>query len=105
MKRLLILLVLAGCAAAPPPVPEDFVERCTDLHRRAGIRYQTLEQFIPGCTQLEVTLENGRRERARRERGAMIVAILFGAASNALAEHNFYVYEVPRARRYLERSH
>jgi hypothetical protein len=107
MKRLILLLLVAGCA----PKPEDFTEACR-LEQEARsippavaavLNESQLRSYVQTnievCAEFRVT--DALRERNRR--WAPAVAIVFGAASDALATHNFYVYRVPEARRYLSR--
>ena len=81
------LLLIAGCAAAPPPAPEDFIGVCT-RHYDSIPRRESLENYLRWCLETEVVLETARRERARREFGAMAAGIVLGAASDALWVNN-----------------
>lgn len=97
----LILALLAGCAN-----PDDYRRQCEfraesetfymrgrySEDRIASVRQESAKR----CMEWEAANERGRQ-------AAPALAIIFGAGSAALAEHNFYVYEVPRARRYLSR--
>lgn len=84
---LVLVALLVGCAAAPPPVPEDFMGVCTERYSTMP-RRESLESYLRWCQDTEVVLESARRERARREFGAMAAAVVLGAASDALWVNN-----------------
>lgn len=97
----LALALLAGCANV-----EDYRRQCEASADRALFysRGRFTEEQLARNRERQVSLcmeHEAANERGRQ--AAPILAIVFGAGSAALAEHNFYVYEVPRARRYLGR--
>lgn len=107
MKKILSLLaalMIVGCASTDPT---DYTDVCNEIATRDANRpplaglpnseeiFQVLHR---GCVRNQIMFARNRN----RELGAMGVAIVFGAASDALATHNFYTYRVPEARRYLE---
>lgn len=94
----LVLVLLAACATTPPATPDQFVESCTarwntarvEVPKRTGRPYtESLESYLAFCQRTEVMLVELRRERERRESGAMATAIILGAASDALFVNNF----------------
>jgi hypothetical protein len=107
---LIVGLVASGCAT--PRV--DFAEEC-----RAEVAVRPIppnlrdeEQIRAHQDVLVRICESTRRAisradtRDQNEQTLMpAIAILFGAASQSLATHNFYVYRVPEARRFISRSH
>ena len=106
MKRLTVLLMVllsANCAPRPVPVePEAFMEACADDPRVRSSVTESERQFrTRSCAFIRATLVNYQAERAWRENRARATAIVFGAAGDALSEHNFYVYDVPNAAQYL----
>lgn len=87
MKQLtpLVLLLVAACAD-----PESFRSRC------ASIYGDGFPQLVARCMEREAALERGRQV-------APALGIVAWSGANAMREHNFYVYDVPRAQRYLGR--
>lgn len=106
---LVLLLALAGCHP-PGPTPQMLADCRAEVDatrsppsplNNGGPEHdaQWHEQRIGFCAStrnLSRVIENDRRN-------ALVTGIILGAASSALAEHNFYVYDVPRAARYLRR--
>lgn len=111
MKRAIVFGLLAITACAPQR--EDFAEVCQAEETAKPIpprvaavltseesRASYLRSNVYACQ----SLRHGLARSAHQARWAPAVAIVLGSASDALATHNFYVYRVPEARRYLERN-
>lgn len=101
---LLVTLLIVGCASIDQ---NDYTEICNEIATRDVNRpppggwsnpEETFQRLHQGCVRNQIMFAHNRN----RELGAMGAAIVFGAASDALATHNFYTYRVPEARRYLE---
>jgi hypothetical protein len=110
MRRLILLAVLLIPACAPKP--EDFTAACRaeqprynwSPQSRARLTEAQIEAFHESDIRTCASNRSWAARREHRDRWAPAVGIVLGAASSALAEHNFYVYDVPRARRYLSRT-
>jgi hypothetical protein len=100
VKKILILLLLAGCT--PLRTEAEFQESCEASPRIVNSPDWDRAARLRSCMFSGALLANIEIRRRNQEVGAMAAAIVLGAASDAMAEHNFYVYDVPRARRYLE---
>jgi len=111
MKHLIILTaLLAGACAARE---SDFLAMCQAEvaakpipPRVAAVLTTEAQQssYRAGSVRICQTYRAGMARLQQQESRAMVAAVIFGAASDALAEHNFYVYDVPRAARYLRRN-
>lgn len=110
--RSLILVALLIVAACAQPTPADFTADCTrDVqnrqfadHDRAWLTPESearlRARLIQTCAETRVVTAGWDRQR----RWAPIVAGVMEAASDSIVQHDFYVYRVPEARRYLART-
>lgn len=103
-RGMILLLALAGCT--PLYQESAFQDQCDKSRRVAEARAISEDRGASEmrfCLWWETRQANLPIERLNREIGTAAAAIILSAGSDALAQHNFYVYRVPEARRYLSR--
>jgi hypothetical protein len=97
-------LALAAIGCSPLRTEAEFHDECDKSRRVAEARAISEARGVAEmrhCQWMAAFTANRPIERRNREIAAMATAIILGAGSDALAQHNFYVYRVPEARRYL----